>query len=420
MILAILLVVTFSGLSISVASGAVGNRVSVQINDFYDYFTNADGIENVPLTWNHKLHPLLHNILDGGSPVENPVIELQTNINYNSFYPDDSVFTPDPILGLYIWDFAGLEVAEPTLLGVFAATDNSSVLAKPGYSVTRTVDPIILTDKVTSQIITVNFRLEEELFPDLSPELNWFMLSIGHPLLAYNGCQLVDGTFLSQNDVDGWVKGTDGIQAWWTIDPQNIEVGRTYTFQTVLMAKKSNDLVGSPIFKPGVAIQYGRISTFDMITSKSVTIINPDNTVSVSFSADNVVDWEPAYRDYNYLVWLNPIVSQVTPLPLPHHVLIPADVTIKPETLNMSSKGIITVFVTLSEPYAIEDVDVSTVTCQEADATMGKINGDRLILKFKREDLQQVNPGGSVELLVTGQLSDGTIFEGTDVVRVIE
>jgi hypothetical protein len=244
------------------------------------------------------------------------------------------------------------------------------------------------------------------------------MISIGHPLLVYGGYNLVEGFFVSQNQVADWSEGTDSIQAWWTANPSNIEVGKTYTFHATLESKKSSDLIGSPTFKPGVAIQYGRILAQPNISANSVSITDPDNSMSVKFSADDVVDWEPIYRDYHFLIWLNPVVSQITPPPPPFHVLIPADITIKPETLNMKSKGKFTAFVQLPDQYDIENIDVSTVTCEGASAIKGTINQGFIILKFNRQDLNEIEPGESVEFMVTGELEDGSIFEGTDSIRV--
>jgi len=43
-----------------------------------------------------------------------------------------------------------------------------------------------------------------------------------------------------------------------------------------------------------------------------------------------------------------------------------------------------------------------------------------LMVKFDRSDVQDVlEPGNEVEVTVSGQLTDGTSFEGTDTIRVI-
>ena len=44
---------------------------------------------------------------------------------------------------------------------------------------------------------------------------------------------------------------------------------------------------------------------------------------------------------------------------------------------------------------------------------------NKLIVKFDREDLVNVPLGDAVTLTVTGELTDGTVFAGSDVIRVI-
>ena len=44
----------------------------------------------------------------------------------------------------------------------------------------------------------------------------------------------------------------------------------------------------------------------------------------------------------------------------------------------------------------------------------------RLVVKFNREDLVGVSTGDAVELTVTGQLTNGTPFTGSDTIRVID
>lgn len=102
--------------------------------------------------------------------------------------------------------------------------------------------------------------------------------------------------------------------------------------------------------------------------------------------------------------------------------LVEAGVRIEPETLNLNSKGKFTAFITLPEPYDVADVDVSTVECEGAPAIEGKIihGKDTLRVKFNREDLRDDLPtGDNVTMTVTGALTDETLFEGSDTIRVI-
>ena len=99
---------------------------------------------------------------------------------------------------------------------------------------------------------------------------------------------------------------------------------------------------------------------------------------------------------------------------------VQATVKIKPETLNLSGKGILTAFIDLPELLDEEDIDISTVKCEGASALKRIVTGDgRLVVKFDRKDLD-VSPGDLVELTVTGQLSDGTSFTGSDTIRAID
>ena len=101
--------------------------------------------------------------------------------------------------------------------------------------------------------------------------------------------------------------------------------------------------------------------------------------------------------------------------------LCSVDIEIKPETLNLNSKGLFTAFIDLPEPLDEEDINISTVFCEGAPAVDAMMADDsKLIVKFDREDLVGVSPGDAVELTVTGQLTSGTPFEGGDTIRVID
>ena len=101
---------------------------------------------------------------------------------------------------------------------------------------------------------------------------------------------------------------------------------------------------------------------------------------------------------------------------------IPANVTIKPETLNLNSKGKFTAFITLPEGYDVADIDTGTVECEGAPAIEGNVipGKDMLEVKFNVQDLVGVPTGDEVEMTVAGKLTSGEIFVGSDTIRVIE
>jgi hypothetical protein len=63
------------------------------------------------------------------------------------------------------------------------------------------------------------------------------------------------------------------------------------------------------------------------------------------------------------------------------------------------------------------------VKCEGAPAVRGMASEEdngTYIAKFNRQDLKNVTEGDAVELTVTGELSDGRLFEGNDTIRVID
>jgi len=96
-------------------------------------------------------------------------------------------------------------------------------------------------------------------------------------------------------------------------------------------------------------------------------------------------------------------------------------IRIKPETLNLASKGTFTASIRLPEGHNVDEINLTTVMCEGAPVLKGKIkkNGNVLEMKFNRQDLLNVSTGNAVRLTVTGMLMDGTTFEGSDIIRVI-
>ena len=111
--------------------------------------------------------------------------------------------------------------------------------------------------------------------------------------------------------------------------------------------------------------------------------------------------------------------------------VIEATVDIDPDTLNLKSKGKwITCYIELQEGYDVADIDVSTIMLNDqvpAESQPTGIldhDGDgivELMVKFSRSAVQGLlGAADEAELTVTGELSDGTLFEGTDTIRVVQ
>ena len=122
----------------------------------------------------------------------------------------------------------------------------------------------------------------------------------------------------------------------------------------------------------------------------------------------------------NSTIHVDDILIQI-PLPDPP---IEATVEITPSVLNLNSNGKwITCYAWLPEEYDIIDVNFSSLMLeQEFKASWSWIDEDQqtLMAKFPRSKIQDILLPGEMELLLTGQLSDGTEFEGVGLIKVID
>jgi len=101
-----------------------------------------------------------------------------------------------------------------------------------------------------------------------------------------------------------------------------------------------------------------------------------------------------------------------------------AEARIVPRTVNLASKGKwITCHISLPEDYNIADIEPNSVFLEgEIETESLKFDEEQqvAITKFNRSDVQEILNVGEVELTITGQLTDGTIFEATDIIMVID
>jgi hypothetical protein len=111
--------------------------------------------------------------------------------------------------------------------------------------------------------------------------------------------------------------------------------------------------------------------------------------------------------------------------------IIPATIDLDLDTLNLHSKGKwVTTYVELPEDYDASNIDVSTirlndeVQVEDNPTEIGDYDGDGiadLMVKFDRSAVQEIlEVGDEVGITVTGELTDGTPFGGSDTIRVID
>ena len=100
---------------------------------------------------------------------------------------------------------------------------------------------------------------------------------------------------------------------------------------------------------------------------------------------------------------------------------IPAGVTFD-KKIDLNSSGVLKAYITLPEGYDVANIDVATIECEGAPVFGdGRVipGKQALEVKFKISDLVGVPTGDAVLLTVTGELYDGTRFEGSNTLKVV-
>jgi hypothetical protein len=113
--------------------------------------------------------------------------------------------------------------------------------------------------------------------------------------------------------------------------------------------------------------------------------------------------------------------------------VISAQVDVDPDALNLRSKGgWITAYIELPEGYDVADINVSTtmlndtIPAELSPTAIDDYDNDGvpdLMVKFNRTAVSELilSEGikyGNVTLTITGKLNDGTVFDGSDIIRV--
>jgi hypothetical protein len=158
-----------------------------------------------------------------------------------------------------------------------------------------------------------------------------------------------------------------------------------------------------------------------------MTFHDTNNEISGRFSLDGGSSFQAPFQPIQS-TWPEEEYGGFT-LGVESHTLAAASilavVDIDPNTINLKSKGQwITAYIGLPEPYDARDIDLDSIVLKkdefEVGGEYGEFESGRVKVKFPRAAVQSVLAPGDVELTVLGELEDGTPFEGTDTVRVIE
>lgn len=157
------------------------------------------------------------------------------------------------------------------------------------------------------------------------------------------------------------------------------------------------------------------------------------NILNSSTDTDDVILVPGGLMSKSTTTTSTPVVS---PSPTPEasptatsEIIDAEDVEIKPETINLRGNGKFKAFIELPSPYSVHDIVKDSVECGGAKAIDGKVDKDRFIATFNVQDLNlgikiKFRKGRgdkkiSKELTVSGELSDGSKFEGKDTIKIM-
>ena len=175
------------------------------------------------------------------------------------------------------------------------------------------------------------------------------------------------------------------------------------------------------------------ISQLDTATSAHLTIITLFSASGKQTNNVDILGLDQTNQGNTHADAIIPVINNAGAV-IPDQPL-KVNLQIKPNTLNLNSKGIFTVFITLSggdSPFRTGmdrkprfDFGNSSLTCGGAElvrASMSNKDGGTLIAKFHRQDLENVTSGPGVRINCSGTLSvngKSVDVEGSDTVRVI-
>jgi hypothetical protein len=315
----------------------------------------------------------------------------------------------------------------------------------PIFSVSREVDPPVLTGINTLQTVTV--RISFASVPDVED----FVVNVGgaESLIEPN---LIVTEIVSMQDVEFWEENIwgNGAVAEWRITTSLIDINKEYILITELNSIKSDRIIENPVWKPKVSLEMPIETDFTNSTGKTLTIIHPDG-VNTLFETDTEVSWHHSGRIGGTSIDLWSITSEMYKCGVDQYcvgtdgdndgvedgedncpyttnpgqddcdgdgvgdacdlnLIIAVDIDIKPDStenrININDHGAIPVAVLGSDSFDVTQIEASTCALQGMSV---KMVGKSLKTLAHIED---ANFDGYMDLVMQIEDSDGDFSEG--------
>jgi hypothetical protein len=365
---------------------------------------------------NPNTAPCAYSFVAGGAPLSVLISPSSVSVTVNQtllFTSNVAGGTPSysfqwflngalvPGATLDYWTFSsvtsGSYVVYLSVTDSLGATAESNVATVTVYASTGTIG--VKTGDWIKLEFTANVTL-----PGVIPE--WirleFLSVVGSQASVEETIHMSDGT--EQNfTVNGDIMAGDLV----FVIPANMTTGDSMTlngFGTIVIAGEttrtyagaSRTVVWTNIEESGTQLTYYWDRQTGIIVEVDETSTSPPMTVSYKAVETNM--WSPA---------------------------VPVELNIQPVCLNLQSKGRwITATIVLPEGYSAGDVDVSSMLLNgTVPAEKSSSHANSLTVKFERTavSMRILTEGimwGNVTLTVSGRLADGTMFEGSDTIKV--
>jgi parallel beta-helix repeat protein len=188
------------------------------------------------------------------------------------------------------------------------------------------------------------------------------------------------------------------------------------------------EIDGNTFIDNGIAIKISGDDSLLVITNNMIT----GSEIGIYVETGSPIIESNTFTDNRYAIYYlppsSPIINGNTFINNEFDVYseILVDLNTDPDTLNLKSRGRwITAYITLPEGFDASDIEFSTISLGdgtfEVGGEYGEFESNLYTAKFDRSELEDMigAPNEALELTVTGELTDGTPFTGSDTIRVI-